>query len=62
MVDLQSATLGPLPIPKVILQEIVSFYSRTPDHPSGIDLDAPFALPARIREIQVQVGRAVVVQ
>jgi hypothetical protein len=62
MIELQSATLGPVPIPKVILQEIVGYYSRTPEHPAGIDLDAPFALPARIREIQVQTGRAIVVQ
>jgi hypothetical protein len=62
MIELQSAALGALPIPKVILQEIVSYYSRTPERPAGIDLDAPFALPARIREIQVETGRAVVVQ
>jgi hypothetical protein len=61
-IELQSAALGALPIPKVILQEIVSYYSRTAERPAGIDLDAPFALPARIREIQVQTGRAIVVQ
>jgi len=60
--QLESASLGPVPIPKVLLQEIVSFYSRTPENPAGIGLDAPFALPARIREIQVEPGRAVVVQ
>ena len=51
-----------VPIPKVLLQEIVSYYSRTAENPSGIGLDAPFALPARIREIQVEPGRAVVIQ
>ena len=60
--QLESASLGPVPIPKVILQEIVSYYSRTPENPAGIGLDAPFALPARIREIQVEPGRAIVVQ
>ena len=60
--QLESAALGPVPIPKVILQEIVSYYSRTPENPAGIDIDAPFALPARIREIQVEPGRAVVIQ
>jgi hypothetical protein len=62
MMEFQSAAVGPLPIPKVILQEIVSYYSRTPERPAGIDLDAPFVLPARIREIHVQTGRAIVVQ
>jgi hypothetical protein len=60
--QLESASLGPVPIPKVLLQEIVSYYSRTPENPAGIGLDDPFALPARIREIQVEPGRAVVVQ
>jgi hypothetical protein len=58
----ESASLGPVPIPKVLLQEIVSYYSRTPENPAGIGLDDPFALPARIREIQVEPGRAVVIQ
>ena len=61
-VQFESASLGPVPIPKVILQEIVAYYSRTPENPAGIDLDAPFQLPARIREIQVEPGRAVVIQ
>ncbi len=60
--QLESASLGPVPIPKVLLQEIVGFYSRTPENPAGIGLDDPFALPARIREIQVEPGRAIVVQ
>ncbi len=60
--EYESGAIGPVSIPKFILQEIVSYYSRTPEKPSGIDLDAPFTLPARIREIQVETGRAVVVQ
>jgi hypothetical protein len=46
----------------MILQEIVSYYSRTAENPSGISLDDPFALPARIREIQVERGQAIIVQ
>ena len=50
-------------IPKVLLQEIVGYYSRTPEKPAGINLDDPFALPARIREIQVGPARqAMIVQ
>ena len=60
--DLESATVGGLAIPKLLLQEIVSYYSRTPQNPSGINLDDPFALPARIREIQVERGQAIAVQ
>ena len=60
--ELQSATVGVVPIPKLILQEIVAYYSKSPDNPGGISLDDEFELPARIREIQVERGQAVVVQ
>ncbi len=60
--SLDSATIGGVPIPKMLLQEIVSYYSRSPEKPGGIGLDDPFPLPARIREIQVERGQAIVVQ
>jgi hypothetical protein len=59
---LESASVGSVPIPKILLQEIISYYSRTPENPGGIGLDDPFALPARIREIQVERGQAIIVQ
>jgi len=61
-VELESAAIGGVPIPKVFLQEILSYYSKTPERPSGISLDDPFELPARIREIQIDRGQAIVVQ
>ena len=54
----ESATVGGIPLPKTLLQEIVSYYSRTPGTPAGVNLDDPFPLPARIREIQVEPGQA----
>ena len=43
-------------VPKTVLQELVSYYSRTPENPDGINMDDPFELPARIREIRVGTG------
>ncbi len=60
--ELESSSVGSLPIPKILLQEIVTYYSRTPEKPAGISLDDPFQLPARIREIQVDRGQAIIVQ
>lgn len=60
--DLQSATLGGIPIPKRVLQEIVSYYSRSPEAPGGLSLSDSFQLPSRIREILVERGRAIIVQ
>jgi hypothetical protein len=60
--ELQEAWVSSIPIPKALLQEIVAHYSRTPDAPEGIDLEAPFELPAAIREIRTGQGQAIVVQ
>jgi hypothetical protein len=60
--ELESSSVGSVPIPKILLQEIIGYYSRTPEKPAGIGLDDPFALPARIREIQVERGQAIIVQ
>ena len=58
----QSATVGVVPVPKLLLQEIVAYYSKSPSKPGGISLDDQFVLPARIREIQVERGQAIIVQ
>jgi hypothetical protein len=60
--QLESADIAGVPIPKLLLQEIVSHYSRSAEHPSGINIDDPVVLPARIREIHVERGQAVIVQ
>jgi hypothetical protein len=60
--SLESASISGLPVPKSVLQSLVSFYSKSADHPQGVGLDDPFALPAAIREIQVEPGQAIVVQ
>jgi hypothetical protein len=60
--DLQSTTIGGVPVPKSVLQQVVAYYTRGPATPEGVDLDAPFELPARIREIQTAKGQAVVIQ
>jgi hypothetical protein len=60
--ELESAEVSGVPVPKTILQEALTYYSRTPDDPDGISLDAPFALPAGIDKIEVGQGQAVVVQ
>jgi hypothetical protein len=60
--EMQSADIGGVPVPKTLLQELVSYYSRTPENPDGVSLDDTFPLPAKIRQIEVGPGQAVVVQ
>ena len=59
---LESATVGGIPVPKSVLQELVSYYSQGPNAKDGVNFEAPFRLPAHIREIHTAMGRATVVQ
>jgi hypothetical protein len=59
---METAAVSGIALPKTMLQELVSFYSRTPDKPDGIRIDDPFELPASIRQIEMEQGQAVIVQ
>ncbi len=60
--QLESAELSGVTIPKTLLQELLSYYSKTPENPAGINMDDPFELPAGIKEIKVGKGAATIVQ
>jgi hypothetical protein len=60
--ELEQALVNGVPVPKALLQQVVSYYSRTPENPEGIDLEAPFPLPVNIRQIETLKGQAIVVQ
>jgi hypothetical protein len=59
---LESAEISGVTVPKTVVQELLSFYSRTPEDPDGIGIDDPFELPSQIREIRVTPGTATIVQ
>ena len=59
---LDSAHIGDLPLPKLLLDEIVSYYTRSADRPAGFATDDGFALPSGIRDIQITRGQAIVTQ
>jgi hypothetical protein len=61
--ELESTTISGVVVPKMLLQALVSYYSRSADDPDGFGLDDAFELPAGIREIEVgKKGEAVVIQ
>jgi hypothetical protein len=60
--QLESAEISGVTIPKALLQELLSYYSKSAQNPSGINMDDPFELPAGIREIKVGQGSATIVQ
>jgi hypothetical protein len=59
---LESADVSGVPVPTWMLQEIVTYYSKSASAPQGVSIDKPFALPSGIREIQLARGQAIVVQ
>jgi hypothetical protein len=59
---LESLTVSGVVVPKSMLQELVAAYSRSDAAPDGLNLEAPFRLPAKIREIRTARGQAVIVQ
>ena len=59
---LETAEISGIPIPKSFLQELVSYYTKSPDNPNGINIDAPFELPVQIQRIDVVTDKATVVQ
>jgi len=59
---IENTTLGGVSVPLNILQTLVSFYTKTPEHPRGFELDQPFALPSAIQSVDTRKGAATVVQ
>jgi hypothetical protein len=59
---LESVTVSGVVVPKSMLQEVIAYYSRSEASPQGVNFEAPFRLPARIREIRTARGQAVIVQ
>jgi hypothetical protein len=60
--QLESAEISGVTIPKSILQELLSHYSKSKENPAGINMDDPFQLPAAIQEIRIGQGVATIVQ
>ena len=58
----ESASISSVPVPVWMLQEIVSYYSKSESAPKGVAIDQPFELPNGIREIRTARGQATVIQ
>ena len=60
--ELQAADISGVPVPRFLVQEILSHYTKDDDRPNGVRLDDPFTLPANIKQIDVGPGQAVILQ
>jgi hypothetical protein len=59
---LESATVGGIPVPKRVVDELLRFYTRTPDRPQGFGIDSQFELPAMIQSVAIDAGHVTVTQ
>jgi hypothetical protein len=60
--DVETWTLGSWTLPRSVLQELITFFSKSEDFPNGITLGQPFPLPAAVRDLAITRGLATVVQ
>lgn len=59
---LHEAKVGGVTVPESLIQELVTYYTRTPEKPDGFDLNEPFEMPVGILEITTTRSRATIVQ
>jgi len=60
--ELERADVSGIPVPKSLLGQMVNYFTRTADNPTGSSIDDTFELPADIRRIDIATGRFTVVQ
>ena len=60
--ELESASISGIPVPRMFLQQVVGYYSRSTERPAGVNLDAPFPLPNGIRQLDIGLHQVVLVQ
>ncbi len=60
--SLESATLAGVSVPESLVQELVTYLTKTAENPGGISLGQAFDLPARIQQIRTRPGQATIVQ
>jgi hypothetical protein len=59
---LDTATVDGIPVPRVFVQELLAYYTRSETNPGGVRMEEPFELPSAIDRIDVATGQAVVIQ
>ena len=60
--NLESAAVSGVPVPTTLIQELVTYYTRSAETPDGVRLDQAFDLPVGIERIEIREKEATVVQ
>ena len=59
---LQSTEVNGIPLPRALALDLLSTYTKTRRHPEGFDIEKPFDLPAKIRQLQINTAEIFVIQ
>lgn len=59
---LQSTEVNGIPLPRALALDLLSTYTKTRRRPEGFDIEKPFDLPAKIRQLQINTAEMVVIQ
>lgn len=59
---LERATIDGVPVPRLFIDELLAYYTRSSEYPAGVRLEDPFELPSEIERIDVTTGQAIVIQ
>lgn len=59
---LQSTEVNGIPLPRALALELLSTHTKTRRRPEGFDIEKPFDLPAKIRQLQINPAEIVVIQ
>jgi hypothetical protein len=61
-VDVQRVLLAGVEVPRTLLQQIVTHYSRTASRPGGVRLEDPFDLPYGVKSARIHDGEILIRQ
>jgi hypothetical protein len=59
---LQSTEVNGIPLPRALALDLLSTYTKTRRHPEGFDIEKPFDIPAKIRQLHINTAEIVVIQ
>jgi hypothetical protein len=62
VIRFESATVAGVSVPKSMAQELLKFYTQTPQRPNGFQFDEPFPLPLRAQAVSAGRGSITVTQ
>jgi hypothetical protein len=59
-IEVREASVGGVSLPPALVAQLVAMSTRSATRPQGFDLQTPFPLPWKARQVRFEAGRALV--